>query len=151
MPAGARRRSLTLSTYALCDKNTMNIPTPAQTSVTLLGVGMIAKAIPPEVYKKSTTFLLENFEALLSPFTRMADGFGLLIHQKFLNMVDAQKARRILDRLIGYGISPILRKAIGADSAGRVQSIVVKIILEREKEIRDFFKSESSSYFTFKG
>ena len=62
------------------------------------------------------------------------------------NMVYAQQARRILDRLIGYEISPILHKYLSkeAKSAGRVQSVVVKIIIDRENEIN---KSISESYF----
>ena len=52
-------------------------------------------------------------------------------------MVYAQQARRLLDRLVGYKISPILWSSMnGAKSAGRVQSIVVKIISTREDEIK---------------
>lgn len=60
------------------------------------------------------------------------------------NLVDAQQARRVLDRLVGYEISPILwRKVKPALSAGRVQSVAVRLIVEREREI-DSFKSVSS-------
>ncbi|GBF37979.1 type I DNA topoisomerase [Leptospira johnsonii] len=57
-----------------------------------------------------------------------------------LDLVDSQKARRILDRLIGYKISPFLWRAVGGDglSAGRVQSVALKWICEREEEIRSF-------------
>ena len=68
-----------------------------------------------------------------------------------MNMVNAQKARREMDRFIGYEISPILQKTIRAESAGRVQSIVVKIILEREKEIRSFYTGATHSSYTFRG
>lgn len=53
--------------------------------------------------------------------------------------VDSQQARRILDRIVGYKVSPSLRRAIaGASSAGRVQSVALRLVCEREKEIRDF-------------
>jgi len=55
------------------------------------------------------------------------------------DLVDAQQARRVLDRIVGYELSPILwRKVKGGLSAGRVQSVSVRLIVEREREIQDF-------------
>ena len=56
-----------------------------------------------------------------------------------MNLVDAQQARRVLDRLVGFKLSPVLwRKVKPALSAGRVQSVAVRLIVEREREIQSF-------------
>ncbi|AJI20705.1 type I DNA topoisomerase [Priestia megaterium] len=71
-------------------------------------------------------------------------------HPRAINMdlVDAQQARRILDRLVGYNISPLLWKKVKKGlSAGRVQSIAVRLIIDREKEIAKFIPEE---YWTVK-
>ncbi|WP_413627329.1 type I DNA topoisomerase [Fructilactobacillus vespulae] len=63
-----------------------------------------------------------------------------------MNLVDAQQARRVIDRLVGYSISPILWKKVKKGlSAGRVQSVALWIIIQREKEIRAF---EPEEYWT---
>ncbi|HYR77113.1 MAG TPA: type I DNA topoisomerase [Pyrinomonadaceae bacterium] len=59
------------------------------------------------------------------------------------NLVDAQQARRVLDRLVGYKVSPLLCRTIGGRlSAGRVQSVALRIVVEREREIEAFKKTE---------
>ena len=66
-----------------------------------------------------------------------------------MNLVNAQQARRVLDRLVGFRLSPVLwRKVKPALSAGRVQSVAVRLIVEREREIQDF---KSEPYYSVAG
>src|ERR687886_644606 len=59
------------------------------------------------------------------------------------HLVDAQQARRVLDRLVGYKVSPLLCRTIGGRlSAGRVQSVALRMVVEREREIERFVKTE---------
>ncbi|CAH6421828.1 DNA topoisomerase 1 [uncultured virus] len=67
------------------------------------------------------------------------------------NLVDAQKCRRILDRIVGYEVSPLLYQlGVGSLSAGRVQSVVTRLIVDKETEINVFFGNELKSFFKFK-
>lgn len=66
-----------------------------------------------------------------------------------MDLVDAQQARRVLDRIVGYSISPILWKKVKKGlSAGRVQSVALKLIIDRENEIKTFIPEE---YWTIDG
>ena len=66
-----------------------------------------------------------------------------------MNLVNAQQARRVLDRLVGFKLSPVLwRKVKPALSAGRVQSVAVRLIVEREREIQNF---QSEAYYSISG
>src|SRR5919202_1822675 len=59
------------------------------------------------------------------------------------NLVDAQQARRVLDRLVGDKVSPLLCRTVGGRlSAGRVQSVALRMVVEREREIENFVKTE---------
>ena len=80
---------------------------------------------------KRVTFTEITRDAILEAFRQPRD--------IDLKLFDAQEARRVLDRLVGYKISPILwRRVRPGLSAGRVQSVAVRLIVEREREIRDF-------------
>src|SRR5437667_8164436 len=87
---------------------------------------------------KRVTFTEITRDAILAAF---AEPRGI-----DLQLVEAQQARRILDRLVGYRISPILWKKVRTGlSAGRVQSVALRLIVDREREIRAF---EAKEYWT---
>ena len=87
------------------------------------------------------------FRVMFNEITRDAikDAFN---EQKDINrdLVNAQQARRVLDRLVGYKVSPILWKTIGGRlTAGRVQAVDVRLVVEREREIEDFVQTDYCS------
>ena len=98
----------------------------------------LAEEIVPKKPKK------EVFRVMFNEITKNAikDAFKEP-KQVNQNLVDAQQARRILDRLVGYKVSPILWKNIGGKlSAGRVQTVAVRLVVDREREIEAFVQTE---------
>lgn len=98
----------------------------------------LAEEIVPKKPKK------EVFRVMFNEITKNAikEAFN---HPKEIdkNLVDAQQARRVLDRLVGYKVSPILWKNIGGKlSAGRVQTVAVRLVVDREREIEAFVQTE---------
>src|ERR1700754_4991148 len=98
----------------------------------------LAEEIVPKRPKKPT------FRVMFNEITKRAvqDAFKEP-KQVDANLVDAQQARRVLDRLVGYKVSPLLCRTVGGRlSAGRVQSIALRLVVEREREIENFVKTE---------
>jgi DNA topoisomerase-1 len=69
------------------------------------------------------------------------------------NLVDAQKTRRMLDRIVGYELSPLVVRLLSIQhlSAGRVQSVVARLIIDKEREIQEFMKKELPAIFKYSG
>ena len=107
----------------------------AQTEKQGTPVGVLSLlSLPPDRFRRVT------YNEITAPAIRRA-----FAHPGELDMrkVDAQQARRVLDRLVGYKVSPLLwRRIRGAASAGRVQSVALRLVCEREKAIRDFVPEE---------
>ncbi len=83
--------------------------------IDLVGLGKLAKAIPPEVYKQTTKSALRTFESLVAPFTQTTDGVGRLIRQTFDNWVEVRKA------LGTYALKQaLIRAKARADKQGQV-------------------------------
>ncbi len=97
------------------------------------------------ILPKSTPYKRVTFNALTKEAVKEAIAHPRKIDD---NLVNAQQARRLLDRMVGYKISPILHRKIGRGardsslSAGRVQSVALKLIVDREKEIEAFIPVE---------
>ncbi|MCX8094367.1 MAG: type I DNA topoisomerase [Candidatus Goldbacteria bacterium] len=96
--------------------------------------------IKKEIEKTKNIGQKKFYRVLFNEITKQAVLNGLSNPGQInLNLVNAQQARRILDRLVGYKISPLLWKAIRKGlSAGRVQSVALKLIVERQREIDNF-------------
>src|SRR5215210_5149148 len=98
----------------------------------------LAEEIVPKRPKKP------SYRVMFNEITKRAvqDAF---LHPREIdaNLVDAQQARRLLDRLVGYKVSPLLCRTVGGRlSAGRVQSVALRMVCEREREIEQFVKTE---------
>jgi len=92
----------------------MNTPEPVKSGLDLIGLGKLAQAIPPEVYKMTAATALNTFESLVAPFTESFAGLGRLIRQKFDNWVEDQKA------LGTYSLQQALLRAKGrAEKEGK--------------------------------
>lgn len=99
-------------------------------SLDLLGIGKLAKAIPPKVYERTAATLLKTFEQVTAPITATTEGLGRYLHQKFSTMVDAEKA------IATYTIEQAVERARarGALSAPRHPKTFVRAIEEASKE-----------------
>src|SRR2546421_2740446 len=98
----------------------------------------LAEEIVPKKPKKP------HFRVMFNEITKRAvnEAFN---HPRQIDehLVDAQQARRVLDRLVGYKVSPLLCRTIGGRlSAGRVQSVALRMVVERERDIEKFIKTE---------
>ncbi|HLF26240.1 MAG TPA: type I DNA topoisomerase [Anaerolineae bacterium] len=80
-----------------------------------------------------------EFHEITEPAVRAAFAHPRSIDPELVN---AQQARRVLDRLVGYQVSPLLWKSTGGKSAGRVQSVALRLVVEREREIANFVPEE---------
>jgi len=100
-------------------------------------LGLINEKWPEISFKKNKTFKRIVFHEITAHALKEALEKPETLR---LDLVRAQQARRILDRIVGYQLSPLLWKKMGKNwlSAGRVQSVALRLIVEREKEIRGF-------------
>ena len=103
----------------------------------------LAEEIVPKRPAKAT------FRVMFNEITKRAVTKLSNIRSKSIkNLVDSQQARRVLDRLVGYKVSPLLCRTVGGKlSAGRVQSVALRMVVEREREIERFIKTEYWTIF----
>ncbi len=95
---------------------------------------LLKKIVPPEKFSRVT------YNEITKPAIKEAFSKPGVID---MNRVNAQQARRVLDRLVGYKVSPLLWKQVkGGVSAGRVQSVALRLVCEREQEIKNFNPEE---------
>jgi len=95
---------------------------------------LLQGTVPEDAFHRVT------YHEITKPAIQQAFAHPSTIH---MNRVDSQQARRVLDRLVGYMVSPLLwRRVKGGASAGRVQSVALRLLCEREAEIRDFQPEE---------
>src|SRR6202043_38600 len=103
------------------------------------GMDSVYLAADPDGAKKTKVYRVMFNEITASAIRKAFEKPGSVN----LNLVDAQQARRILDRLVGYKISPLLWDKVRRGlSAGRVQTVALRLIVDREREIRAFIKRE---------
>lgn len=134
IPSSARKRASELRKAALSARN-IYIATDEDREGEAIGWHLIQMfGLPLEIAKRVT------FHEIVPEAVREAMKNPRLID---LKLVDAQQARRVLDRLVGYKLSPFLWKKIARGlSAGRVQSVALRLVAEREREIERFEKKE---------
>ena len=103
----------------------------------------ICQHLAEEIVPKNSK--IPVFRVMFNEITKAAiqDAFKVP-KQVNADLVNAQQTRRILDRLVGYKVSPILWKTVGGKlSAGRVQTVAVRMVVDREREIEAFVQTES--------
>jgi DNA topoisomerase-1 len=133
--ADDRRKQLDAITRAARSADAVYLATDLDREGEAIAWHVAEAAGVPAAKRRRVTFSEITRDAITSAFSqpRQIDD----------NLVDAQQARRIMDRLVGYTLSPLLwRKVRAGLSAGRVQSVAVRLVVEREREIRDFAARE---------